>query len=447
MGGVVPALLKLRLLASYLDMRFFIVIAALLMIPAFAVVMEWRFQHGQRQGLEAAARERLVQAGLEQVVLTLDHFDAVLSGACSDPAGRDRAQALVAGVRGIRVKPEDNQIRVPAKLSAGIQARELSLTGWLPSEKQRSEIVRLVKAWRPEMEVTEQGVRISSHVDLGPAAGGPEGNLPKVFSTLLESIRLPASLNISGDGHRYIFNGSLPSEALREAVIHAAHESAPSLEIDASGLIAHAHVASAPFAEGPALADFVRAYFESPSPGAFQIDQRNGPRLQAYATAAMESAWLTALRAVAGGTHVTADITLLPSIYHFPAYEPETKLERPVIDKLREIFRASMVFFDSGSSRIKPAEEATLAVLAETIKNAGPGLYLIVAGYADVGGEPGTTGRALQRTRAENLRTKLIELGVAPETLEPMPFDAVRPPGPLTDQTRHGTRSAELLIK
>ena len=428
-------------------MRFLIVIAALFMIPAFAVVMEWRFQSGQRQDLLSLCRARLAKAGYEQVTVSLDHFDAQVSGICTDPADREKAQALVTGVRGLRVNPEDNRIRVPAKLTAGIQATELHLSGWLPSERLRAEIVSLVRDSRPDLEVIDKNIRISPHVDLGLEVRTQDGSQPKVFVSLLESIQLPASLSISGDGHHYVIKGSLPSAEQRDAILAAVTQSAPNVEIDASQFIAQTHVAAAPFATGSALVDFVRIYFESPTPGTFQIDQRNGPRLKAYATTAMESAWLTALRAVSGGAKVTAEITRVPSLYHFPNCQPQTVLDPPVAEGLREAFRSQPVLFDSGSSRIKAPEEAKIANLAASIKSVGTEVHLIVAGYADVVGEPGTAGKNLQRMRAEAVRAKLIEQGIAADFLEVLPLDAVPPSGPLTDEVRRDTRSVELLIK
>lgn len=428
-------------------MRFFIVIAALLMVPAFAVLMEWRFQYGQRDVLLSLCRERLARAGLDKVNVMLDHFDAQLSGTCADPADREKAQALVTGVRGLRVNAEDNQILVPAKLTAAIQGRELRLAGWLATDGQRAEALRLAKAARPDLTVTDGGIRTSSHVELGLEAKTQEGSLPKVYSTLLESIRLPASLSISGDGRHYVFKGSLPSKELHDAVLKAASESAPWIDVDASQFIAQEHVAGAAFAEGLALADFVKVYFQSPTPGDFQIDQRNGPRLKAYATTAMESAWLSALRQVSGGARVAADITHLPSVYHFPTYQPESKLERSVMDNLREVFRSQPILFDLGSSKVKPPEEPKLGILSDAIFSAGPELHVVVAGYADLGGEPGKASKSLPRARADTVRTKLIELGVAADALEAMALDAVTPPGPLTDEARRNSRSVELLIK
>lgn len=426
-------------------MRFFIVIAALLLIPAFAVVMEWRFQSSGREALLAQCRSRLATAGLDEVSVRLDHFDAVLTGVCSDPADLQKAQDLIKGVRGLRLKFEDNQIRVPAKLSANIHGHEMLLSGWLPREGQREEIVRLAKASRPDLEVSAADIRLSPRVEMGPESQTLDGPQSKVFVSLLESIRLPASLSIIGDGHRYVFKGSLPSAELRDAIVKAAKESAPGIEIDDSQFIGQTHVAGAPFAQGMDLADFVRLYFESPMPGSFQIDQRNGPRMQAYATTAMESAWLAALRPVSGSAHVAAEITRVPSLFHFPTYQPQSKLEPQAVAGLRETFRSQMILFDSGSAKIKAAEDAKLGVLAESIKKVGPDLHLIVAGYSDVGGEP--MGKTMQRARAEAVRSKLVELGVPADLLEAMPFEAVRPPGPLTDEVRRDTRSVELLIK
>ena len=429
-------------------MRFFILIIALLIIPAFAVLMEWRYQGWQRETVLAQCRERLKKAGLVSVEVTLDHFDAVITGTCALPGDRDKAQMLVTSIRGLRVKPEDNRIRVPARVTATIQGHELRLSGWLATDGQRAEVVRLMQAARPDLEVKDAGVRTSAHVELPPDAKIQEGSLPTVYASLMESVRLPALLSITGDGQHYVFKGSLPSEQQRDAIVAAAKASAPDVVIDASQFIAQEHVAHAPFVDGPGLADFVKVFFDSPTPGTFQIDMRNGPRLKAYATTAMESAWLSALRAVSGGAKVNAEITRVPSLYHFPTYRPQSITDRRAIDSLRESFRQFPIRFDSGSAKIKPPEDEKLAPLAEAIKNlAVPGLRLVVAGYADVGGEPGTAGKALHRSRAETVRNKLIELGVDQSFLEAMAFDAVPPPGTLTDEIRHDTRSVELLIK
>jgi outer membrane protein OmpA-like peptidoglycan-associated protein len=134
-------------------------------------------------------------------------------------------------------------------------------------------------------------------------------------------------------------------------------------------------------------------------------------------------------------------------VYHFPTYQPESKLERSVMDNLRETFRSQPILFDLGSSRIKPQEEPKLGLLSNAIVNAGPELHVVVAGYADLVGEPGKANKSLPRARAEIVRTKLIELGIAADSLEAMPLDAVAPPGPLTEEARRNSRSVELLIK
>ncbi len=428
-------------------MRFLIVLAALLLVPAAAVILEWRFEPGQRELLEAEARQRLDKAGLDKVTVTLDHFDAHLSGTCPDPADRQRAESIITGMHGPRVLPWENNIRVPSKVTATISGQLLKLSGWLPSDGRRKEAVALAKVARPDLEISDD-IRVSSYVEMGrESAENNAAGMPRVFATLLKSIRLPASLSITGDGRRYELKGSLPSAELRDAIVEAAKKSGAGLEIDASRLQAHEQVQDAPFVQGTGLVDFVRSFFSSPTPGSFQIDERNGPRIRAYATAPMESEWLGLLRAVAGGAKVNAEITRVPSLYHFPTYKPQSALDTETVSRLRDVFRTQIILFETGSSKIKPDEEAKVPPLAELIINAGPGIHLILAGYADLGGEPGTKNKTVQRARAEAVKSKLVHLGVKPEVLETQVFEAMPPNGPVTDDARRQSRSVELLIK
>ena len=425
-------------------MRTTIMMIGLALIPVFAWWLRWYHGSVMAPELLRRAHAELDAAGLSGVNVQLDYLDARLTGYLPDPEGRETAEKIVDALPGVRVMPYDNRIRVSAKLQHKLVGQELKLTGWLPGLDAKNAIQTLAQSFRPELKVDTAGIRISPAVELGKPVNTSDGPLPSVFNKVLEDIRLPASLSIKRNGDVYVIKGNLPREELRKAIVDAASQSG--WKIDASGLRANPHYEKAIFTESNALADFVSGLFVSPSPGDFEIDQRNGPRLRAYATPAMEAAWLNLLRPVSGATKVEMNITRVPSAFHFPDYKPSSTIDPGLEKDLRALLRAKPVYFPPQSAEIPPEEAVKLGALAAAVFSAGPGAQFIVTGYGDSLLEPGSVG-SLRVQRTESVRNRLVTMGVPEYLLETSVFDAVRSPGPVSEEARREARKVELLIK
>jgi len=422
-------------------MRFAICLFVLVLIPVYAVVLEWNFAHFQQPHLLLETQELLAAAGLGDVQVVLNHFDATLSGICREPADRARALALVVSVRGLRVREDDNLIRLPARVQAKIEEDTLVMEGWLPSETSRRVITAMVAEFRPELKVNTEAVRLLPLVELGPTTPFVGVEVPVVFSTLLDSIRAPAALSITPQAKGVEVRGYLPTPDMRVGIVQAIEKSGAGRKVDATNLHVSPHLMAAPFVKGTGLVDFVRSFFATPAPGTFSIDSRNGPRLTAHATVAMESEWLRLLRPITGSMKVNMNITRVPSRYHLPGYQPVSKLPPEWLSWIR----AQSFLFDDWSPELTAADEEKLEPLAYLMMEAGPELRVLVAGYSDPLGEPG--GETLRLRRANLIRQRLLDYGVPPEVVQAEGFDAVRVPGVQTDEQGRAGRSVEFFVK
>lgn len=421
-------------------MRFAIFLAVLFLIPAYVVVLEWSYVHFHHPKLLQESQSRLSEAGLGNLQVALDHFDARLTGVCQSPDDRDRARMLVESVPGLRVRDEDHLVSVPARLQSRIEDGALRLEGWLPSETAKRLIAAMAVEFRPDLTVDTEGIRLMPLVEMGPGTRLSGEEVPVVFATLLNSIRAPASLSVSPGAKGIEVRGYLPSRLMCEGILREIEDSGPGRQVEASKLHASPHLLAAPFIKGTGLVTFVRSFFATPAPGTFSIDSRNGVRIKAHATVEMESEWLRQLRPLVEASRVDMQITRVPSRFHLPGYQSVTAINPAWL----AVIRSHRIFFEAGGLALSAEEEAKLEPLAYLLMEAGPTMRVVVAGYSDPLGEPG--GESLRLRRAGLIRDRLLDYGVAPEVVQADGFEAVRPPGVLTDEQRRLGRSVEFLV-
>ena len=428
-------------------MRLLVIVTALLLVPVFALVLEWRFDAVQRPALEEQCRLLLDKADVRAVTATLDHFNVRLAGLGRKPDDRDIAADVIHRIKGLRLSDEDNRVVVPAQITADFEGQALKLKGWVDSESSRQMAITMAARFRPEMLVSADEVRVNSHVVMGAETEIDGLKTPAKLADFLNSIRPPSALIVKNEDGAFRLSGYLPSETLRAQVIASIQAKPWEWPVEATKLYANVHAVDAPFASGEALPTFLQRFFDSPSPGEFSIDARNGPHMKAYATPSMEADWRRLLLPLSGSAKVQADITLLPSLMHFPDFRPQSPVDAAMLARLRAIFRAQTIHFDKSSARLVPSEQAKLGPLVFAINAAGPEARFIVAGYDEPGGEAGGARGKLRTGRAEAVRNALVQMGVMRGVLEIQGFDAVRSPGVISEEVRRESRRVELLVK
>lgn len=425
-------------------MRTSLLLIGLALIPVFAGLLRWHYIKVAGPKLQKQAEQALRAAGLQGALVRLVYLDAQLAGTLPDPDARELAARLIDDLRGVRVLPQSNRIRVMAKLTHEIVGGELRLSGWLPGVESRNALRKLAAEFRPDLKPSMEGVKLAPYVELGEPVKVQEGEMPKAFQDIMEEVRLPASLSISRTGDEYRIAGVVPREELREAIIRAADKGR--WKIDSSRLLAVPLCGAAPFFRTDAIATFVGSLFSSPTPGEFSIDLRNGSKLKAHATAGMEAAYLTLLRPVTGEMKTDMQITRVASAFQFPDYKPLSVLPPGMEQSIRHLLKTRPIYFEPLSADLSAEEAVKLGSLVAAIAAAGPEAQFVVAGYGDEALEPGSSPM-LRVQRTEAVRARLVAMGVSEEILETAVFDALQPAGLGAAEVQREARKVELFIK
>jgi OOP family OmpA-OmpF porin len=82
--------------------------------------------------------------------------------------------------------------------------------------------------------------------------------------------------------------------------------------------------------------------------------------------------------------------------------------------------------FEPGSAKLKPEELAVLDLIAETMNGACAGKAITIESHVDASGEPGRD-QQLTEARADEVKRRLVERGVAAERLRAVGLGSTRP--------------------
>lgn len=424
-------------------MRLSLVIFMLILLPVATAVHAWLFCRDNLPALTQEAIKRLNEAGVRDPVVEVRFFDIAVAGEAVDPPSREKAVAAIRALVPLRLKPESDRLFVVANLKAQIDNGMLRLGGWLPPGGEAKAVQRLLSELRPDLKVDATALHIAREVRW------PEGVKPPLtvgsvlLKPIVEKLRVPAELHITCKPESIVLTGLLPDVAVKEEVVAALSEVAGAREVDPSALKASAHVLPTTFAKGQELAAFVREFFSAPPPRSFDIDVEGIPHLEGAATRQMESKWLSLLRPLTGAAKVDARLTLMPSVYHFPGYEVNSKLPPDKLNEVRTALRGQMTQFDTGSAQLTEDAKSRLMMLVPALLAAGPELGLVIGAHPDPAG-PASLEGAIGRQRAEAVAAFLLEQGLPAAELSSVVFDPV-PSG--SSSAPFAPRSVEILVK
>ncbi|MCB1276869.1 OmpA family protein [Prosthecobacter sp.] len=424
-------------------MRLSLIFFMLILLPLATGVHAWLFCRDNLPALTQEAVTRLKDAGVRDPVVDVRFFDIAVTGEAPDPAAREKALASIRTLVPLRLQPGADRIHVLASLSAKLDQNTLSLSGWFPEGDEIKNVRQLFAELRPDLTIK------SDDLHTAPEVRWPEGVKPPLtmnsamLKPIIDILRVPAELHIKADGDEIVLSGLLSKAALKEELVATMAEVAGGRVVDPAALKASPHVLPASFAKEEALAAFVHSFFSVPPPRSFDIGSDGIPHLKGAATRQMESSWLGLLRPVTGSAKVDAQFTLVPSIYHFPGYQTQTRLPPEVLESLRQALHGFVITFETGTSRLSAEEQTHLATLAPALLAAGPALGLVIGAHPDPAG-PASAEEALARARAGAVLSFLIEQGVPSADMNAVVFDPVPAGSPSAPAV---PRSVELLIK
>jgi hypothetical protein len=302
---------------------------------------------------------------------------------------------------------------------------------------------RLLADLRPDLVINTDELHSYPEVRWPEGLNPPFTASSPLLKPIIDTLRVPAELHIRAKGDAIVLSGLLPDAGLKEELVAALAEVAGARVVDPTALQASPHVLPAAFAKPQRLTAFVNSFFTLPPPRTFDIQSDGIPHLTGMATRQLESVWLALLRPVTGAAKVDVQFTLMPSQYHFPGYQIQSKLPPDTLDSLREILRDCVIMFDPGSAQIPPQEQLKLSTLASTLLAAGPRLGLVIGAHPDPAG-PEKAEKNISKARADAVLSFLVEQGAPTTDIHAVVFDPVPAGSPAAPAS---PRCVELLIK
>lgn len=401
--------------------------AAVLLLPVLVAAHAWLHGSREQPRLEERVREALTSAGVIQPTVAVRYLDVTVAGLAPDLAAAEHAVAALRSLSPLRLAAE--KIEVPARLTARLLPAaaagapdRFSLEGCLPRPEQLAQARQMLSALRPDAEWVDGGVKFSPRVRLEEG----EGTLAPSGATLAqatEAVRAPCALEVFPEAGRLVLRGVVPQAALKERLVSTLTGRRHGLQVDATLLRVVPHTRPAAFWGGEALASFLGSFYSTPLPGRFSLSE-TGVLLTAVSTPSLEAAWRTLLRPVAAGLPVTEDFTSYPSIFHFPGRPLESKIPETLLAPLRQDLEGLQLTFEKGTTRMEAAAESSLAAVIPRLKEAGPGLRLLVAGIPPAGAPDRLQATQAALDRADSVTAFLRAQGLSPESLQSVALDA-----------------------
>lgn len=403
-------------------MRFVLLLFTLILIPAFIAGHWWFFETRQAPALTSEITRRLEEAGVKGIEVSRQVLDLQVSGFANSPTALKTVEANFLRQTPFHLSTDSNSLIASATLQAVVDGETLRVSGWLPDEATRADVIQRFRQIRPDLTLSSDDLLVSDRVALINSETGAPTPIDAWVAPLIDPIRAPATLSIRREEDTIVIAGLLPEGDLTQSLLSAIDGSPYRWDIQSDGLKASPYVQDQPFDQPAPLAAFVRSYFGTAAPGSFELGPDGQPRLSGPATHALEAEWLTLLRAVTGSAKVHTDFTFLPSIYHALDRVIRSPLAPDFIDTLRDELATTRIVFPRGSKQIQPDEATKLAALSSVLLTAGPALRLVVGGHPDPDGLA-SVETTIARLRAEAVVSFLLEMGIPTSYIEPMAFE------------------------
>jgi len=420
-------------------MRTLLVLVAILALPALVIAHRQHFLAAQQGIMLARVHAALAEpmfSGIKKEDIHINYLDIALRGWVPEPSVRDEARRRVAAVPGVRCREADNQLLVTPRINATLEGEKITLSGWLRDESARRDLTRWLHEARPGLEVNTDEIHLSPHVARvqAPVAGNAGDNVLPIFAEPWNAIRARPVLRIVNENGTVRASGTLPSAALRDALV----EAVPG--IDVSQLRAGAFVRQARFTHETALPTFLGSLFRSPAVDSFEAGGES-VRVRAVATPELEQEWRRLISPLAEDGVGTLELWLVSSMLQVPGYKPVSLLAPDALNELRASLATALTHFDSGVHSVSQLEINLMNTAAQAILAAGPGARIVAGAHLDAVGDPRLNEDSARR-RAISVIGELKSRGVPAAQLEPAIIGVV--PGPDgSDQSR----CVELLVK
>jgi OOP family OmpA-OmpF porin len=338
-----------------------------------------------------------VLASIRRGEVRLEDLALSVRGEAEDIAGYKAVKsALAAAPKGTKVALD--QVVAPAvspfTWSARLTEARLVLSGYVPGETARAELLAAARASHPNAELVDE---------MQPAEGAPQGWAAAALASVRELARLPGGNVALKDAALAVF-ATVEHEAAAEASRTSLRAALPA-DIK---LIDHIRAKERPPPPPPPPPA------KEPEPPPAPKAEAVAPQLPSPATGAVPT-----------------------------AAEVEAKACE---DQLRAVAGAGRILFQASSAELDGASFETLDKLAQAAMTC-PGMLIEVAGHASADGGA-ELNRELSMQRAQSVVTYLVHAGVEAARLEPVGYGASRPVAPNdSDENKARNRRIEFSVR
>jgi OOP family OmpA-OmpF porin len=342
-----------------------------------------------------------VLASIRRGEVRLEDLGLSVRGEAEDIAGYKAVKsALAVAPKGTKVALD--QVVAPSvspfTWSARLASARLVLSGYVPGETARAELLAAAKASHPNAELIDE---------MQPAEGAPHGWAAAALASVRELARLPGGNAMLKDTALAVF-ATVEHEAAAEASRTSLRAALPA-DIK---LIDHIRAKEPPPPPPP-----------PPPPAAAKEPEPPPPAAKAEAVAPQPSVPPTGA---------------VPTVAEAQAKVCE--------DQLRAVAGAGRIQFQASSAELDGASFETLDKLAQAAKTC-PGMLIEVAGHASADGGA-ELNRELSMQRAQSVVTYLVHAGVEATRLEPVGYGASRPVAPNdSDENKARNRRIEFSVR
>ena len=190
----------------------------------------------------------------------------------------------------------------------------------------------------------------------------------------------------------------------------------------------------------PRFGDWVKGYLSEKGDRELKV-KGNSVIMSGVATPSLLSNWNSQLEALS--LKPKSELTLYPSVYHYPGYKMESELTPEAAKPLIDAFALNQIFFDTGKSDIRNDQKEKVIALTSSIKAAGEKVKFIIGGHADSSGDI-EVNRKLSKQRAQSVVEALSASGISDKQFTIAYFGAAKSSGSGDNES---DRKVEILIK
>ncbi len=354
-------------------------------------------------------------ASLKRGEVRLEDLALSVRGEAEDIAAYRAVKSALAGGLPKGIKVIVDQMTAPAvspyTWGARLAEGRLVLSGFVPGEAARAELLAAAKAGHPNVEIVDR---------MEPGEGAPQGWAIVAHASVRELARLPGGSADLKDAALAVA-GLVEDEAAAEASRKALRAALPA---------------------SIKLIDHIRAKEPPPPPPAPVAP----PAPPAPAAKEIEPAPPGKSDAAAPQTPSTTGSLASPAAPPPPSGGPADIQAKACEQRLQGVAGAGQIQFQLASAELESGSFATLDKLAQAAKSC-PGMLIEIAGHASAEGSA-ELNRELSMRRAQSVVAYLVQAGVESAQLAPVAYGAAKPVAPNdTDQNMARNRRIEFTVR